>query len=46
MITVLGEALVDLIEGPPAAPEAYPGGSPANVAVRPGPPRHRRRAAA
>lgn len=33
MITVVGEALVDLIEGPPGGPEAHPGGSPANVAV-------------
>ncbi|GAA3191955.1 carbohydrate kinase [Dactylosporangium siamense] len=33
MITVVGEALVDLIEGPPGGPSAYPGGSPANVAV-------------
>ncbi|GAB3855581.1 carbohydrate kinase [Dactylosporangium cerinum] len=33
MITVVGEALVDLIEGPPGGPFAYPGGSPANVAV-------------
>lgn len=33
MITVVGEALVDLIEGPPGTPEAHPGGSPANVAV-------------
>ena len=33
VITVVGEALVDLIEGPPGGPEAHPGGSPANVAV-------------
>ncbi|WP_327010006.1 carbohydrate kinase [Dactylosporangium sp. NBC_01737] len=33
MITVVGEALVDLIEGPPGGPVAHPGGSPANVAV-------------
>lgn len=33
MITVVGEALVDLIEGPPGGPAAHPGGSPANVAV-------------
>ncbi|MEV4515278.1 carbohydrate kinase [Dactylosporangium sp. NPDC049525] len=33
MITVVGEALVDLIEGPPGRPVAHPGGSPANVAV-------------
>lgn len=33
MITVVGEALVDLIERPPGAVVARPGGSPANVAV-------------
>jgi fructokinase len=33
VITVVGEALVDLIEGPPGGPVAHPGGSPANVAV-------------
>ncbi|MET7423450.1 carbohydrate kinase [Dactylosporangium sp. NPDC005555] len=33
MITVVGEALVDLIEGPPGTTLAHPGGSPANVAV-------------
>lgn len=33
MFTVVGEALVDLIEDAPERPVAYPGGSPANVAV-------------
>ncbi|MEJ3749985.1 carbohydrate kinase [Actinomycetes bacterium KLBMP 9797] len=33
MITVVGEVLVDLIEHSPGQPVAYPGGSPANVAV-------------
>jgi fructokinase len=33
VITVVGEALVDLIAGPPGGPVAHPGGSPANVAV-------------
>ncbi|SCL27043.1 fructokinase [Micromonospora pallida] len=33
MITVVGEALVDLIEDPPGEAVAHPGGSPANVAV-------------
>jgi fructokinase len=33
VITVVGEALVDLIERPPGAAVARPGGSPANVAV-------------
>jgi fructokinase len=33
VITVVGEILVDLIEDPPGHPVAYPGGSPANVAV-------------
>ncbi|GAA4244436.1 carbohydrate kinase family protein [Dactylosporangium darangshiense] len=33
MITVVGEALVDLIERPPGTVVAHPGGSPANVAV-------------
>ncbi|MBO3750505.1 carbohydrate kinase [Streptosporangiaceae bacterium NEAU-GS5] len=33
MITVIGEILADLIEDPPGRLVAYPGGSPANVAV-------------
>ncbi|MGR6319264.1 carbohydrate kinase [Micromonospora soli] len=33
MITVVGESLVDLIEEPADGAAAYPGGSPANVAV-------------
>lgn len=36
LVTVIGEALVDIIEGPRqgnAAPETHPGGSPLNVAV-------------
>jgi fructokinase len=33
VITVVGEALVDLIEHEPGRTVAYPGGSPANVAV-------------
>lgn len=33
MFSVVGEALVDLIEEAPGHPVAYPGGSPANVAV-------------
>jgi fructokinase len=33
VFTVVGEALVDLIEDTPDHPVAYPGGSPANVAV-------------
>jgi fructokinase len=33
VISVVGEALVDLIEGPPGTLVAHPGGSPANVAV-------------
>ena len=33
VITVVGEALVDLIEDAPGDPVAHPGGSPANVAV-------------
>ncbi|TDC65502.1 carbohydrate kinase [Micromonospora sp. KC207] len=33
MITVVGESLVDLIEEPTGEAIAYPGGSPANVAV-------------
>ncbi|MYW05552.1 PfkB family carbohydrate kinase, partial [Streptomyces sp. SID3343] len=33
MITVVGEALVDLVHGPDGGVVAHPGGSPANVAV-------------